>query len=141
MMRRADIQRDSRPASHELFSNPDEKAALEARNGLLQSALFRDRQKDWPAALLKAKQVAEVLSADTLLDRLKNLNRETAEILRDARAKGSRDNELALRAIACAEGQLELEAKLIGALSDSARIPIGVNIGAISDDEQRIAEL
>lgn len=36
MMRRTDIQRDSRPASHELFSNPDEKAALEARNGLLQ---------------------------------------------------------------------------------------------------------
>lgn len=35
-MRRTDIQRDSRPASHELFSNPDEKAALEARNGLLQ---------------------------------------------------------------------------------------------------------
>jgi len=35
-MRRTDIQRDSRPASHELFSSPDEKAALEARNGLLQ---------------------------------------------------------------------------------------------------------
>jgi hypothetical protein len=35
-MRRTDIQRDSRPASHELFSNPEEKAALEARNGLLQ---------------------------------------------------------------------------------------------------------
>lgn len=35
-MRRTDIQRDSRPASHQLFSNPEEKAALEARNGLLQ---------------------------------------------------------------------------------------------------------
>jgi Fic family protein len=35
-MRRTDIQRDSRPASHELFSNPEEKAELEARNGLLQ---------------------------------------------------------------------------------------------------------
>src|ERR1035441_6915449 len=35
-MRRTDIQRDSRPASHELFSSPEEKAALEARNGLLQ---------------------------------------------------------------------------------------------------------
>jgi hypothetical protein len=74
MMRSTDIQRDSRPASHELFSNPDEKAALEARNGLLQSALFRHRQKDWPVALLEAKQVAGVVSADALLDRLKNLN-------------------------------------------------------------------
>jgi Fic family protein len=35
-MRRTDIRRDSRPASHELFSSPEEKAALEARNGLLQ---------------------------------------------------------------------------------------------------------
>ncbi|MEO8659833.1 MAG: Fic family protein [Bryobacteraceae bacterium] len=35
-MRRTDIQRDSRPASHQLYSDPDEKARLEARNGLLQ---------------------------------------------------------------------------------------------------------
>jgi Fic family protein len=35
-MRRTDIQRDSRPASHELFAGPEEKALLEARNGLLQ---------------------------------------------------------------------------------------------------------
>ncbi len=35
-MRRTDIQRNSRPASHELFSSADQKAELEARNGLLQ---------------------------------------------------------------------------------------------------------
>lgn len=35
-MRRTDIQRDSRPASHQLYASPDEKAQLEARNGLLQ---------------------------------------------------------------------------------------------------------
>jgi Fic family protein len=35
-MRRTDIQRDSKPASHQLFTDQDEKAALEARNGLLQ---------------------------------------------------------------------------------------------------------
>lgn len=35
-MRRTDIQRDSRPISHELFSSPEQKAELEARNGLLQ---------------------------------------------------------------------------------------------------------
>src|SRR5687768_1285268 len=35
-MRRTDIQRDSKPASHQLFSDPDHKAALEARNGLIQ---------------------------------------------------------------------------------------------------------
>jgi Fic family protein len=35
-MRRTDVQRDSRPASHKLFSDENEKARLEARNGLLQ---------------------------------------------------------------------------------------------------------
>lgn len=35
-MRRTDIQRDSKPASHQLFSSPEEKARLEAQNGLLQ---------------------------------------------------------------------------------------------------------
>ena len=36
MTRRTDIQRDSRPASHQLYTDPEEKAVLEARNGLLQ---------------------------------------------------------------------------------------------------------
>ena len=36
MTRRTDIQRDSRPASHQLYTDPEQKAALEARNGLLQ---------------------------------------------------------------------------------------------------------
>jgi len=35
-MRRTDVQRDSRPAPHRLFADADEKARLEARNGLLQ---------------------------------------------------------------------------------------------------------
>ena len=34
--RRTDVQRDSQPASHELFPDKTEKARLEARNGLLQ---------------------------------------------------------------------------------------------------------
>lgn len=35
-MRRTDIQRDSRPDSHQLFTDPQQKAQLEVRNGLLQ---------------------------------------------------------------------------------------------------------
>lgn len=35
-MRRTDIQRDSRPSSHELYGTQEQKAELEARNGLLQ---------------------------------------------------------------------------------------------------------
>jgi len=36
MSRKTDIRRDSRPAKPELYRDQDEKAALEARNGLLQ---------------------------------------------------------------------------------------------------------
>ena len=35
-MRRTDIQRDSRPASHQLYVDAEQKAQLEARNGLIQ---------------------------------------------------------------------------------------------------------
>src|SRR5271157_4135764 len=35
-MRRTDTQRDSKPASHQLYTDADHKAALEARNGLIQ---------------------------------------------------------------------------------------------------------
>jgi Fic family protein len=35
-MRRTDIQRDSKPASHQLFTDANNKADLEARNGLMQ---------------------------------------------------------------------------------------------------------
>ncbi len=36
MTRRTDVRRNSRPVGPELFSSPEEKAALEARNGLIQ---------------------------------------------------------------------------------------------------------
>ncbi|MDQ2949871.1 MAG: Fic family protein [Acidobacteriota bacterium] len=35
-MRRTDVQRDSKPASHQLYIDADQKATLEARNGLIQ---------------------------------------------------------------------------------------------------------
>ncbi len=35
-MRKTEVQRDSRPASHQLFKDAAQKAELEARNGLLQ---------------------------------------------------------------------------------------------------------
>src|ERR1700731_841252 len=46
---------------------------------------------------------------DNLLDRLKALNSATAAILKDARAGGAKNNELALKAIAHVEKQIEME--------------------------------
>ncbi len=87
------------------------------------------RHKDHlPGQLAKAHEAAEVVKADTLLDRLKELNTETREILRETREAGSHD--LALKAIARVEKQLELEGKLLGELQ-----PEGTTINVYSTPE------
>jgi len=74
--------------------------------------------------LVKAAAVSEAVEAGTLLDRLKALNHETAEILREVRADATKDNELALKAIARVEKQLELEGRLLGELNEGAAVNI-----------------
>jgi hypothetical protein len=63
---------------------------------------------------MKAVAVAAVAEGDDLLDRLKQLNRETAAILGEARAEGSKNNDLALKTIARVEKQIDLERRLLG---------------------------
>lgn len=98
------------------------------RFGTSATALFRRKRRDLPAALVKAKGASEAFRAETLLDRLKALNAETLAILREARDVGTRDNELALKAISRVERQLEFEARLLGELDDAAKIAVGVNV-------------
>lgn len=87
------------------------------------------RHKDHlPGQLAKAHEAAEVVKADTLLDRLKELNTETRQILRETRESGNHD--LALKAIARVEKQLELEGKLLGELQ-----PEGTTINVYSTPE------
>jgi hypothetical protein len=81
-------------------------------------------KKHIPARLAKASEAAEVIQADTLLARLLSLNAETMAILREARAGRIKDNELALRAIARAEKQLELQGKLLGDLNDTPTVNV-----------------
>jgi len=93
------------------------------------SATALHRHKDHlPGQLAKAHEAAEVVKADTLLDRLKELNTETRAILKETRAGGNHD--LALKAIARVEKQLELEAKLLGELQ-----PEGMTIKVYSTPE------
>lgn len=91
-----------------------------ARFRLSTSALVRHKTDHIPAALTKAADAAEHVAADTLLDRLRALNAETTDVLRAAKREA--DHELRLKAIARAERQLELEARLLGELADSATV-------------------
>jgi hypothetical protein len=92
------------------------------------TAAFRHSKSHIPAALMKAKQAADEVKADTLFDRLREINREARAILEEARGAGSKDNDLALKAIARIEKQLELEARLLGELDESTKIAVGVNV-------------
>lgn len=90
-------------------------------SGTSPQALLRHKDHI-AAALIRAKDVQEVIQADTLLDRLQALNQETRDILKAAKADD--DPHLALKAIARAEKQLELEARLLGELNDQTTVNI-----------------
>ncbi|MGI9072831.1 MAG: hypothetical protein ACR2JB_16320 [Bryobacteraceae bacterium] len=100
-------------------------------DGLQAAPLFRGRhftdekKSDIPAALIQANQIEEHVRADTLLDRLRELNLETQFILSEAQESG--DPDIALKSIARLEKQLELEARLLGELNEQTRIAIGIN--------------
>lgn len=87
------------------------------RTGTSRSALLR--HKDHISAALtkarEAKAAAEVVQADSLLDRLKAIRTVTLEILAEART--AKQLPVALAAINRVEKQLELEAKLLGELN------------------------
>lgn len=97
------------------------------RYGTSPTALFRHKQKDLPAAMVKAVEVAEVVQAGNLLDRLRELNQVTAAILREARTEGSKDSELALKAITRAEKQIELEGRLLGELNEGNTLNVVIS--------------
>ena len=102
---------------------------IAVRFGTSTSALVRHKSNDIPATLAKAKQAEEEVRAETLYDRLKAINRETAEILAEARESGSLS--IALAAINRVERQLELEARLLGQLNDATKVAVGIKVNAV----------
>ncbi len=92
-----------------------------------KDVVARHKEAHLPGLLIKAREIEEVADADTLLSRLRDLNRETSAILKEARTKGSKDNDLALKAIARVEKQIELEARLLDVLNDRPVVNILVS--------------
>jgi len=97
---------------------------IAARYQVTASALQRHKTAHLPVTLANAAAVADAVEGSNLLDRLKTINRETAAILREARTGGSKDNGLALKAIARAEKQLELEGRLLGELNEAPTVNV-----------------
>jgi hypothetical protein len=89
--------------------------------------------------MVHAKAAVVEVQAGTLFERLRTLNRETQEILREAR--DTKNHVIALAAIGRAEKQLELEARLLGELDDSAKIAIGVQVAPPIPDVSHLTDV
>ena len=114
------------------------------RTATSATALCRHKTQHIPRSLALAKETAEEIQAGTLFERLRAVGRVTEEILREAR--GAKNHTIALQAIGRIERQLELEARLLGELDDSARVAIGIQVSSVPDlshlltTEQLLAE-
>ncbi len=109
------IEIDAALMASESFRN------IAARFGISTGALQRHRSQHIATQLAKAQAANEITAASALVKELKELTRKTGAVL--ARALRSKNGELALKAIARLERQLELKGRLLGQLEghDSGR--------------------
>jgi hypothetical protein len=106
---------ESQEAINAALLGPESLRGIASRWSVSKTALLRHKADHLPASVVKAVEVEQEISGGKLLERLTALNRETALILREART--TKDNQLALKAIARAEKQLEMEGRLLGELN------------------------
>jgi len=89
---------------------------LAKQYGASSTALFRHKTDHIAKQLAKAKEVSEIASATVLLDELRELAENTREVL--SRAVKEENGDLALKAIARLERQLELKGRLLGEIKE-----------------------
>lgn len=103
-------------------SNSNRKIA--AQYQLSMASIRRHRMRHLPKEIMKAQRAQESLNADAIWRQLQTVNTTTLDILREARDRG--DHDLALRAIARAERQIELIMKLLGELDTSPQVNLTI---------------
>jgi len=97
---------------------------IAARWSVSKSALLRHKAAHLPTAIVKAVAIEQEITGSKLLDRLMLLNRETASILQEARTADTKNNQLALKAIARAERQLLLEGQLLAEMKEDPAVDL-----------------
>jgi hypothetical protein len=108
------------------------------RTGTSATALHRHKAQHIPKSLALANEAAEEIQAGTLFERLRSIGRVTQQILHEAR--GTKNHIVALQAIGRIERQLELEARLLGEMDDSAKTAPGVQAAAAWPDVNSLTE-
>ena len=97
---------------------------IAVRWSVSKSALLRHKAGHLPAAIVKATAAKEEIHGGKLLQRLTELNGETTLILREARTASTKDNQLALKAIARVERQLLLEGQLLAEMKEDPAVDL-----------------
>jgi hypothetical protein len=92
-----------------------------SRYGLSQAAVDRHK-KHIPQLLVKASQALEIVTADDLLDKVRDLTRRTEGLLDRAEDEG--DLNTAFRGVAQLRSNLELLGRLLGELQEGTTINI-----------------
>jgi hypothetical protein len=90
--------------------------------GMSTSALVRHKGAHLSEAIMKAKEVQDMMQGDRLVVQMQSLNARTLKILKDAEEK--QDGNLALKAISEVRKNMELAAKLEGELGRQRTITI-----------------
>ena len=93
--------------------------------GVSLMAVYRHYCEHLPTELAQAQGAKDAARADDLLGRLLELVDETREVL--AAAKAEKSHALVLQAIARAEKQIELQARLAGELRDAPTVNVFVS--------------
>src|ERR1700683_2490164 len=99
--------RQDRDAIDSALLGAESFRTIASRWSVSKTALLRHKADHLPASVVKAAEAKAEISGGKLLERLMGLNRETLLIPREART--TQNNQLALKAIARAEKQLEIE--------------------------------
>ena len=89
--------------------------------------------------LVQAHAASEEAEAETLYEQLRSIGRDTRAILE--KAKTENNHELALKAIARSEKQLELLARLLGELDDGVKVALGVQVNATQSNKPDLSKL
>lgn len=105
-----------------LISGEASNRRIAARCDVSESSVRRHVASHIPGELAKAREVHEQVRADDLLGRLLELNRETMAILSEAREGKAHD--IALKAIARAEKQIEIQGELLGELNRAPQVNV-----------------
>lgn len=109
-----------------LIANVTPLRRLAADSGVSESAMRRHRDNHLPARLARSAEARRVAESDDLAEQVRALRAKALDLLQTAEEAG--DVRTALTAIRETRGLLELMARVQGAIDDSQRVTVAVQV-------------